>query len=302
MNFADFGMDAASLAGSLEAKLAAVKQAGFSQVMLSATDIVNHPAGTAAAVRAVRDSGLRITGLETLRDFEGLSGRLHAYKLDIAKSMLALCRQVGATLLLVEASVSTHAAKDPALLARDLRKLAMLAIPFGISVAFKGLPWSRTIDGFMSASDIAYRAACPNLGIAIDALHFFGAGAISLEDIDTLEPQQIMLVQLSDCMWHQLRSAEEQLATATHFRVFPGEGVHSEVLADLVTRVDRIGYYRNYSLAVYNDDYRQLPPEVVAERARKAADWLGETVLRRSLPVPNLQHLRRRRSDLAGPA
>ena len=46
MNFADFGMDAASLAGSLEAKLAAVKQAGFSQVMLSATDIVNHPAGS----------------------------------------------------------------------------------------------------------------------------------------------------------------------------------------------------------------------------------------------------------------
>lgn len=293
MNFADFGMDAASLAGSLEGKLAAVKQAGFSQVMLSAEDIVNHPAGTAAGVQAVLESGLRVTGLETLRDFEGLGGRLHAYKLDIAKAMLTLCRQIRAELLVVEASVSTHAAKDPAVLARDLRKLAMLAIPFGIDVAFKGLPWSRTVDGFMSASDIVYRAACPNLGIAIDALHFFGSSAISLEDIDTLEPEQVMLVQLSDCMWHQLKSAEEQLATATHFRVFPGEGVHSEVLANLVTRLDKIGYYRNYSLAVYNDDYRQLPPEVVADRARKSADWLGESVLRRSLPVPNLQRLRR---------
>jgi hypothetical protein len=34
------------------------------------------------------------------------------------------------------------------------------------------------------------------------------------------------------------------------------------------------------------------PPEVVAGRAQGAAMWLGETVLRRSLPVPNMQRLR----------
>ena len=291
MNFADFGMDAASLAGSLEAKLEAVKRAGFSQVMLSAQDLVAHPDGMDAAVRAVLASGLRVTGFQALRDYEGLAGHLHGYKLDIAKAMLALCQRVNARLLLVEASVSTHAGTDRNALARDLRKLAMLAIPFDIDIAFKGLPWSRTVDGFLSASDIVYRAGAPNLGIAIDSLHFFGDAAGLLDEIDTLEPGQIMLVQLSDCMWHQLRSTEEQLATATHFRVFPGEGVHSEALSLLLTKLDKIGYYRDYSFAVYNDDYRQLPPELVAERARKAAVWLGETVLRRSLPVPNIARL-----------
>jgi hypothetical protein len=36
-----------------------------------------------------------------------------------------------------------------------------------------------------------------------------------------------------------------------------------------------------------------MPPEVVAQRARRAADWLGESVLRRALPVPNMERLRR---------
>jgi hypothetical protein len=93
-------------------------------------------------------------------------------------------------------------------------------------------------------------------------------------------------------MWQEIRSTEEQVTTARHFRVFPGEGAHSEALANLVTRLDAIGYYGDYSFDVYNDDYLQMPPEVVAERARRAAEWLGETVLRRALPVPNMERLR----------
>ena len=49
MIFHDFGMDTASLAGSLESKLAAVRQAGFSQVMISASDVVGHPPASTPA-------------------------------------------------------------------------------------------------------------------------------------------------------------------------------------------------------------------------------------------------------------
>ena len=86
----DFGMDTISLAGPLPAKLRAVREAGFTQIMLSARDLVGHCDGVDAAAAAVRDSGLRVTGLQVLRDFEGLSGRLHDYKVDIAKAMLEL--------------------------------------------------------------------------------------------------------------------------------------------------------------------------------------------------------------------
>lgn len=292
MNFNDFGIDTVSLAGSLESRLAAARQAGFTQVMISAADVVGHPSGTAAGVRAVRDSGMRVTGLEALRDFEGLTGQLHAYKLDVAKSMLKVCSQLGGRLLLVEASTSTHADATNITIAGDLRKLAILAIPMGIRIAFKGLSWSQTVKDFSAAGDLVFRANCPNLGLAIDAFDVI-ASRVPLDDLDGIDPEQIFLVQLSDYMWPEIRSVEEQTATAAHFRVFPGEGAHSEELAKLITKLDEIGYYGDYSFDVYNDDFLQMPPEAVADRARRAADWLGETVLRRSLPVPNMECLQR---------
>jgi hypothetical protein len=69
--------------------------------------------------------------------------------------------------------------------------------------------------------------------------------------------------------------------------------VHSDAVANLVTKLDGIGYVGDFSFDVYNDDYRQLPARVVAQRARAAAEWLGESVLRRALPVPNMERLRR---------
>jgi sugar phosphate isomerase/epimerase len=293
MNWSDIGIDTASLAGSLESRLGAACDAGFAQVMISATDIVGHAGGAAAGVRAVRDSGLRVTGLEALRDFEGLTGQLHEYKLDVAKSMLEICHAMGSRLLLVEASTSAHADAGVDAIVRDLRKLAVLAVPLGIRIAFKGLSWSRTVKDFAAAGDIVLRADCPNLGIAIDAFDVIAAG-VPPDDVEGIDPEQIFLVQLSDYMWQEIRTTEEAAATARHFRAFPGEGAHSEALANLVKRLDAIGYYGDYSFDVYNDDYLQMPPEVVAERARRAADWLGETVLRRALPVPNMERLQRR--------
>jgi sugar phosphate isomerase/epimerase len=291
MSFADFGMDTASLAGTLECRLAAIRAAGFAQVTLSAADVVGHPHGTAAGVRAVRDSGLRVVGFEALRDFEGLDGQLHAYKVDVAKSMLALCREVGGDLLVVEATTSTHAHPDTERTVRDLNKLAMLATPLGIRIAFKARPGSRTAADLAAASDTVFRAASPNLGLAVDSFDTLVARTPS-EDIDALDAQQIFFVQLSDFMWNEIRSPAEQDATATHFRVFPGEGAHSEAVAGFVRRLDAIGYGGTYSFDVYNDDYLQMPAETVAARARRAADWLGETVLRRALPVPNVERLK----------
>lgn len=67
-------------------------------------------------------------------------------------------------------------------------------------------------------------------------------------------------------MWHDTPSFEERMATARTFRVFPGEGVHSTELADLVLRLDKLGYSGDYSYEVFNDDYQQLPLHVVAKR------------------------------------
>ena len=112
-----------------------------------------------------------------------------------------------------------------------------------------------------------------------------------MQDID---PEKIFLVQLADFMWQEIRTVEERIETARHFRVFPGEGAHSDEVAQLVKRLHAQGYRGDYSFEVFNDDYQGLPLPLVAQRARRAAVWLGEDVLRRSVPLPNALRLRNR--------
>jgi sugar phosphate isomerase/epimerase len=291
--FRDFGMDTISLAGPLQAKLAAMREAGFTQVMLAARDLVGHPEGWMAAVREVRESGLRVTGFQVLRDFEGLprtdaqgrGGHLHDYKIDIARSMIEMAAALGSPVLLACSSTSVHATDDRDAIARDLRKLAMMALPFRIKVAFEGLSWGRHINDCLGAFDVVSRANCPNLGIGIDSFHSF-ATRTPVEALEEIDPAKIFLVQLSDFMWSEIHTVAERIETARHFRVFPGEGVHSEEVAKLVRTLDGLGYAGDFSFEVFNDDYQQMPLPTVAERARKSAAWLAEDVLKRAVPLP----------------
>ena len=277
-------MDTITLAGPLEAKLRAIRGAGFTQVMLNAPEIAGHPGGEDAAIAAVRASGLRVTGFQVLRDFEGLSGHLHAYKVDVAKAMLEMCRALGARVLLACSSTSAHASGAEELLRKDLQKLAMLAVPLDIRIAYEALSWGRHVNEYPQAWDIVQAAERSNLGLCLDSFHILANGTDpgGLADID---PRKIFLVQLSDFLWQEVRSPEDRIDTARHFRVFPGEGVHSEKIAGMVRELDAMGYRGDYSFEVFNDDFRQMPLPVVAERARASVKWITGLVSRRSLPA-----------------
>ncbi len=284
MKLEDFGMDTITLAGPIEAKLRAVKEAGFTQIMLSARDLVGHPNGERAAVDAVLGSGLRVTGLQVLRDFEGLSGPLHAYKIDVAKAMLELARDVRAPLILACSSTSAHAVGDFDVQVADLQKLAMLAVPLGIRVAFEALSWGRAVDDLAQAWALVDAADRANLGVAVDSFHML-ARETPLEALDAIKPEKLFFVQLSDFMWSAPATPEERRETARHARVFPGEGAHSQALGDLIRAIDELGYEGDYSFEVFNDDYVQMPLALVAQRAKRSVQWITDHVSRRSLPV-----------------
>jgi sugar phosphate isomerase/epimerase len=284
MNLDAFGMDTITLAGSLEVKLAAVRAAGFGQIMLSARDLTSHEGGVAAAIDVVKRSGLRVTGFQVLRDFEGLSGHLHAYKLDVARAMLRMCAEVGSEVLLVCSSTSVHATGERDKLVGDLAKLAMLAVPLRIRVAYEALSWGRHVNEFPQAWEIVERAGRSNLGLALDSFHIL-ATKTAQDELEYVFADRIFLVQLADFMWQEIRSPEDKINTARHFRVFPGEGVHGDDVAALVRRLDAMGYRGDYSFEVFNDDYAQLPVEFVGARARKAASWLTSQLGRRALPL-----------------
>jgi sugar phosphate isomerase/epimerase len=284
MNIDQYGMDTITLAGPLEGKLRAVKEAGFTQIMLQARDIAGHPGGEQAAIDAVRASGLRVTGFQVLRDFEGLSGHLHDYKIDIARAMLTMCHALGSHVLLCCSSTSTHAENSRDAFVKDLQKLAMLAVPFKIKIAFEALSWGRHVNEMPQAWDLVRRANRSNLGLAVDSYHML-AMRTPLDALDDVDPDRILFVQLADFMWQEVRSPDERMNTARHFRVFPGEGVHSAELSALVRRLDEIGYRGDYSFEVFNDDYVQMPLATVAARARRAVRYLVSQVPRRTLPT-----------------
>ncbi|SNS84545.1 Sugar phosphate isomerase/epimerase [Noviherbaspirillum humi] len=284
MNLSHFGMDTVTLAGTLEAKLAASRAAGFSQIMLWARDLAGHPHGLDAAVRLVKDSGLRVTGIQVMRDYEGLSGRLHDYKVDIARSMLKICHAVGSPLLMMCSSTSSHASGDIEVIARDLAKLANLAVPLGVRIGYEALSWGRHVNLYQQSWEAVDLANHANVGVVLDNYHIIANGG-TLDDLDDIPASKIAMVQLSDFMWREIRSPEERIETARHLRVFPGEGEHSHEISEMVRKLYRLGYEGDYSFEVFNDDYLQMPPEAVANRARDSAKWVTDQVLRRSLRV-----------------
>jgi sugar phosphate isomerase/epimerase len=284
MRLGDIGMDTITLAGPLEAKLRAMRAAGFAQVMLSARDVVGHPEGEATAIARVRASGLRVTGFQVLRDYEGLAGHLHEYKVDIAKSMLQLGQALGAPVLLVCSSTSTHATGERSAVVADLRKLAMLAVPLGMKVAYEALSWGRHAHQLAQAWDLVEAANHANLGLCVDSYHAL-ANEGAIDTLDVVDPLKVFLVQLSDFLWQQIRSREERIETARHLRVFPGEGVHDDLVAELVRRLQRRGYAGDYSFEVFNDDYGQMPLASVCERAMRSVHWIAGRMARRSLSV-----------------
>ena len=114
----------------------------------------------------------------------------------------------------------------------------MLAVPLGIRVAYEALSWGRHVNEYPQAWDIVERANRSNLGLALDSFHIL-ATRTAHDELEYVFPDRIFLVQLADFMWQEIRSPEEKINTARHFRVFPGEGVHGDDVAALVRRLDR---------------------------------------------------------------
>jgi sugar phosphate isomerase/epimerase len=264
-----FAMNTNTLAGRLEEKLRAIRAAGFGSIVISGADLVSHPDGVEVAVEIVVGSGLKVSAFQMLHDFEGLSGRMLDYKIDIARSLFDMMRSVDAPLLIVASTTSPYASGDRAKIAEDLAMLGTIAAPPGIRIAYGAQAWGRFINEYTSAWEVVQLTNHENVGLAIDSLHVLARGT-PRDAFDTIPGDRIFLVQLSDYLW----DLDDLIETARHRRVFPSEGNHNVAIVDLVTRIERAGYTGDYSFDVANDDYTHLPAAAVAARGRKAATWL----------------------------
>ncbi|MEP6792133.1 MAG: sugar phosphate isomerase/epimerase family protein [Ramlibacter sp.] len=275
-----FGFNTVTMGGPLSHKLHCVKAAGFSGIELWARDLVDHPGGVEAASQLVRDSGITVTDLQPLRDFECAPDVMRPHRLAVARECLRQMELVGAKLLLVCSTTSPLAIDDPERAAEDLRTLATLATPLGIRICYEALSWGRHVNRWHQAWDIVQRCGSDNVGLVLDSFHMWVRGDGTPEAIARLAEvpvERIFLVQLADYFFEYGTSAADIIELARHQRLFPGEGLHD--VRDLVQSLESRGYAGHYTFEVFNDDYTTSDPAVVARRGIDSARWLSDGVL-----------------------
>jgi shikimate dehydrogenase len=267
-HIADFGMDTITLAGPLEAKLRAIREAGFGQVMLAARDLVGHPRAGAPRCggQGQRPACHRLPGAARLRGPVGPPARLQGR--HRRQMMLEMCAALGSPVLLACSSTSPHASADRDAIARDLRKLAMMALPLGIKVAFEGLSWGRHINDSIGAWDVVQRADCPTWASASTATTASPPTRRWTRWTRSTR-RKIFLVQLSDFMWQETRTARGARDGA-HLPRLPGRRRAQRRAGRLVRALDRHGLPRRLQLRGLQ---RRLPAAAAGRGRARAAEF-----------------------------
>lgn len=282
-----FGFNTVTMGGALERKLACVREAGFSGIELWAKDLVDHPQGVEAAAQLVRDSGLKVTDFQPLRDFEGQPDAMRPHRLAVAREHLRQMQLVGADLLLVCSATSPLTINDPDRAAEDLRTLSTLATPLGIRICYEALSWGRHVNRWEQSWDIVRRCDRSNVGIILDSFHMDVRGDMtgaSIARLGEVPVEKIFLVQLADYFFEYSSATADIIELARHQRLFPGEGLHD--VRDLVQQLASMGYAGHYTFEVFNDDYVASDPAVVAQRGMTSARWIADSVMQPvALPI-----------------
>ena len=187
---------------------------------------------------------------------------------DHFKRRLDLCERFRIPVLVVAADPATRV--EPPLIGRGLESLAEVArwaAGFGVRIAFEFHGTDSICTSLESAVRIVDAVGEPNLGVCLDAFHFF-KGPSKEADLQLLTNANLAHVQLCDV------SGEFRETMTDSDRIFPGEG--DFLLEPILNRLREIDYSVSVSLELVNPILWQSKPTQVVE--------LGMTALTRLFP------------------
>ncbi|BAL27430.1 sugar phosphate isomerase/epimerase [Azoarcus sp. KH32C] len=279
MDIRRIGINSATLPGTLQDKIDAARATGFTTVELNAKDLLAHPEGAAVAARKVRESGLKVSAFQVLREIGGNTEREFEYRIEAAKSILELAASVGCRLLIVSSATAPTAIADPEVLAHNLSVLGTLATPMGIRIGYEALPWGRWVSEYTDAWRVVELANRKNVGLVVDSFQIL-MRQTAIEPLQAIPADRIFLVQISDYKFDFISEIEDFVEVSRHERVFPGEGAHGQMISELVTGLERNGYRGDYTLDVFSDDNQHSELPRVMTRAQAAVQWLTDKATR----------------------
>lgn len=146
---------------------------------------------------------------------------------------------------------------------RVLRDLAAIASEYGVRLSFEflGFGWC-SVRTPRAAAEIIQATGCENVGLTVDAAHFYGGGG-RLEELEALDPGRIFAFHLDDLE----DTPKEAITDAT--RILPGQGVVP--LSEICRRLQAIGYDGPCSIELFRPEYWGWDPNDLAAKARAAA-------------------------------
>ena len=143
---------------------------------------------------------------------------------------------------------------------RDLSDIACL-YQVRLSFEFLGFGWC-SVRTPRAASEIIQRVERNNVGLTIDAAHFYGGGGL-MSELEQLNPEQIFAFHLDD-----LEDTPKE-AIRDDTRLLPGLGVVP--LDDICNRLKHIGYNGSCAIELFRPEYWKWDPQELAIAARQAA-------------------------------
>jgi 2-keto-myo-inositol isomerase len=144
-----------------------------------------------------------------------------------------------------------------------LRDLSDIAGLYNIKLSFEflGFGWC-SVRTPRAAFEIVQKVERDNVGLTVDAAHFYGGGGL-MSELDQLDPGRVFAFHLDDLE----DTPKEAISDAT--RLLPGLG---EVpLDEICARLKRIGYTGPCSIELFRPEYWDWDPQELANQARESA-------------------------------
>ena len=273
------------LSGDLSEKLQAIAAAGFRGVEIFENDLLSYAGTPADVARAIADLGLKVVTFQPFRDFEGMPEPQRARAFDRAERKFDVMQEIGCDLLLVCSNVSPDSLGGIDRAAADFRELGERAAKRGLRVGFEALAWGRHINDYRDAWEVVRRADHAATGLVLDTFHTY-ARKTDLKAMRSIPGDRIFLVQLADAPWLDM----DVLSWSRHFRCFPGQG--DLPVVDFMEAVMATGYNGEYSLEIFNDQFRAGSPRAVALDGQRSLLYLADQLRNKpgaaALKIPDM--------------
>jgi 2-keto-myo-inositol isomerase len=258
MNRSQLAVNAVSVKGPFEEKLAAFQAAGFRNVEMVIPEVKRYMANTGQTVADVR----RRLDQHHLRCIGGFETHLCAFSApdECAKNheLLAanarLLADLGGTTMVVG---TDGGGKDFSKIENPLGILVDAFADFSRLIKDTGVTiclefnWSPIVKSLRTAVEIVRRANADNLGVVFDPAHYHCTPS-KFDQINAASVPFIRHVHVND-----MRDKPGELSNCNSDRVLPGQGCLD--LRAMFAALEQHGFHGFYSIELFNDELWAMP-------------------------------------------